>query len=119
MQDAADKNPISVRAIDDHVLSLLNAPVPSSDGIASTSHLRRMNKEPEAILESIKIPLRLFQAPFVESVFGDLDQVQSRQARKPIGRQQLHYTRYQGSSADPLADLAHHIAIGDSAFFSG
>lgn len=78
MQDSADKNPICIHSIEDDVPSLLNAPVPTPDLIASATHLRILDQPFEAIHKAIEIALCLAHTPPVHGVIGNLDQVEPR-----------------------------------------
>jgi hypothetical protein len=77
MQDPADKDPIRIRAIDDDMFPLLDAPVSASDLIARASQLRSSNQALEAIIKAIKVALCLPQTPRVHGIFGDFDQVEA------------------------------------------
>src|ERR1039458_7050500 len=76
MQDSTDEDSIGICPIDDHMFSLLDAPVSSPDSIASAPDMRSPNQQFEAIVKVIEVTLCLAQAPPVHRVFGNLDQVE-------------------------------------------
>ena len=118
VQDSADEDSIGIRPVDDNVFPLLDPSVSPPDLMARAPHPRSSNQPFEAIVKPNEVALCLAQTPPVQGVFGNLDQVEPCQPRKRIAGQRLHRSHDQSPSADPLANLAHHIAFGDPAFFT-
>jgi hypothetical protein len=118
VQDSADEDSIAIHPVDDDVLPLLGAPVSWPDLVASTAHLRSLNQTLEAIVKAIEVALCLAHTPFVHGVIGNLDQVEPGEPRKRIAGQLLHRSHNQSPSANPFANLAHHVAFGHATLFA-
>lgn len=75
MKNSADHN-FAIRGfIEDDVLAFLDTAKPRSESITRASRFRRLSDETTAFIESIAVFPRLLDAPGIERIRGDVQQV--------------------------------------------
>ena len=80
------KAPFFQGPVEDDVLLVLHAPISGPDRRARAAHFRCPREPPETYFQTIQIVIGLFRAPGIDGVVGDLDQVETGEAREAVLR---------------------------------
>jgi hypothetical protein len=86
VQNSAYKNPIFLCTVNNDVPFMFHTAISTPNLIARPASPRNSRELLKTALQTIEIAVGLFQAPCIQRVVGNLDEVEPSQPRKPNSR---------------------------------